>query len=79
MTYKSSLSSEENVKLKQLKLELINAQCEQRRLTKLHEIEQLLSKAKQRYKFLSSLDDEQKPGDGSRVSKNEDGPFSRLP
>jgi uncharacterized protein YbaP (TraB family) len=77
MTYKSSLSSEENVKLKQLKLELINTQCEQSRLTKLHEIEQLLSKAKQRYKFLTSLDDEQKLG--SRVSKNEDGPFSRLP
>jgi hypothetical protein len=75
MTYKSSLSSEENVKLKQLKLELINAQCEQSRLTKLHEIEQLLSKAKQRYKFLTSLDEH---GDGSHVSKNGDGRFSPL-
>lgn len=60
MTYKSSLSSEENTKLKQLKLELINADCNQKRSSILHEIEQLLSKAKQRYKFLTTLEDEQK-------------------
>lgn len=58
MTYKSSLSTEENMKLKQLKLKLIQADCNQQRSSILQEIEQLLHTAKQRYKFLTTLEDE---------------------
>jgi hypothetical protein len=56
MQNKSSLSTEENMKLTELKRQLINANCDQERTLMLEEVEQLLNKAKQRYKFLSTLD-----------------------
>jgi hypothetical protein len=56
MQNKSSLSTEENMKLSELKRQLINANCDQERTLMLEEVEQLLNKAKQRYKFLSTLD-----------------------
>lgn len=60
MTYKkSSLTREENKKLANLKLKLLNTDCDQTRSSLLQEIEQLLNKAKQRYKFLTTLEDEQ--------------------
>lgn len=59
MTYsKSSLTPEENMKLVNLKLQLLNTDCDQARSSLLQEIEQLLNKAKQRYKFLTTLEDE---------------------
>lgn len=59
MTYnKSSLTQEENTKLVNLKLKLLNTDCDQTRSSLLQEIEQLLNKAKQRYKFLTTLEDE---------------------
>jgi hypothetical protein len=59
MQNKSSLSTEENMKLSELKRQLINANCDQERTLMLEEVEQLLNKAKQRYKFLSTLDNRQ--------------------
>ncbi|MCM3666511.1 hypothetical protein M3204_18995 [Mesobacillus subterraneus] len=56
MQNKSSLSTEENMKLTELKRQLINANCDQERTLMLEEVEQLLNKAKLRYKFLSTLD-----------------------
>jgi hypothetical protein len=61
MKNKSSLSTEENMKLSELKRQLINANCDQERTLMLEEVEQLLNKAKQRYKFLSALDNSQHP------------------
>lgn len=59
MSYnKSSLTPEENMKLVNLKLKLLNTDCDQTRSSLLQEIEQLLNKAKQRYKFLTTLEDE---------------------
>lgn len=61
MPKKSSLSNEENMKLSELKRQLINANCDQERTLMLEEVEQLLNKAKQRYKFLSTLENTQHP------------------
>lgn len=61
MNNKSSLSTEENMKLSELKRQLINANCDQERTLRLEEVEQLLNKAKQRYKFLSTLDNTKHP------------------
>ncbi|WP_423408934.1 hypothetical protein AABM38_02245 [Heyndrickxia sp. MSNUG] len=61
MSTKSSLSPEENLKLKELKRLLINTQNETERHSALKEIEQLLNKAKRRFKFISALDEKQSP------------------
>lgn len=58
---KSSLSQEENLKLKELKRQLINTKNETERHSLLKEIEQLLNKAKRRFKFISTLDEKQNP------------------
>lgn len=61
MSAKSSLSPEENLKLYELKRQLISTQNESERHSALKEIEQLLSKAKRRFKFISALDEKQNP------------------
>jgi len=58
---KSSLSPEENLKLKELKRQLINTQNVTERHSTLKEIEQLLNKAKRRFKFISALEEKQRP------------------
>lgn len=58
---KSSLSPEENLKLKDLKRQLINTQNDTERHSILKEIELLLNKAKRRFKFISTLDEKQNP------------------
>jgi hypothetical protein len=58
---KSSLSPEENLKLKELKRQLINSQNVTERHSILKEIEQLLNRAKRRFKFISALDEKQNP------------------
>lgn len=52
---KSNLSTEEQVKLKDLKLQLMNAQHQHERHSILKDIEQLLNKAKYRNRFMSTL------------------------
>lgn len=54
---KSNLSTEEEVKLKELKLQLMNALNQNERHTILKNIEQLLNKAKYRHRFMSTLKD----------------------
>ena len=58
---KSSLSPEENLKLKELKRQLLNTQNETERHSLLKDIEQLLNKAKRRFKFVSALDEQHNP------------------
>lgn len=53
----SNLSTEEQVKLKHLKLQLMNAQNQNERHSILRDIEQLLNKAKYRNRFMSTLKD----------------------
>ncbi|MFT9597193.1 hypothetical protein [Mesobacillus sp.] len=52
---KSNLSTEEQVKLKHLKLQLMNAENQDERHSILKDIEQLLNKAKYRNRFMSTL------------------------
>jgi hypothetical protein len=52
---KSNLSTEEQVKLTDLKLQLMNAQSQNERHSILKDIEQLLNKAKYRHRFMSTL------------------------
>ena len=54
---KSNLSPEEQVKLTNLKLQLMNAQNQHERHSILKDIEQLLKKAKYRNRFMSTLKD----------------------
>ena len=54
---KRNLSTEEEVKLKELKLQLMNALNPTERHTILKNIEQLLNKAKYRNRFMSTLKD----------------------
>lgn len=54
---KSNLSPEEQVKLTNLKLQLMNAQNQNERHSILKDIEQLLKKAKYRNRFMSTLKD----------------------
>jgi hypothetical protein len=54
---KSNLSTEEQAKLTDLKLRLMNAQNQNERHSILKEIEQLLNKAKYRNRFMSALKD----------------------
>lgn len=54
---KRNLSTEEEVKLKELKLQLMNALNQNERHTILKNIEQLLNKAKYRHRFMSTLND----------------------
>ncbi|MBT2692716.1 hypothetical protein [Bacillus sp. ISL-55] len=56
----SNLSTEEQVKLKHLKLQLMNAQTPTERHSILKDIEQLLNKAKYRNRFMSTLKDNEK-------------------
>ncbi|GAM16702.1 hypothetical protein [Mesobacillus selenatarsenatis] len=53
----SNLSTEEQVKLKHLKLQLMNAQNQNERHSILKDIEQLLNKAKYRKRFMSTIVD----------------------
>jgi hypothetical protein len=53
----NNLSTEEQVKLKHLKLQLMNAQNQHERHSILKDIEQLLNKAKYRNRFMSTLKD----------------------
>jgi hypothetical protein len=55
---KSNLSTEEQVKLKHLKLQLMTAQNQNERHSILKDIEQLLNKAKYRHRFMSTLNDD---------------------
>jgi len=54
---KSNLSTEEKAKLKELKLQLMNAENQNDRHSILKDIEQLLNKMKYRNRFLSTLKD----------------------
>ena len=54
---KSNLSTEEKVKLNELKLQLMNAQNQNQRHSILKDIEQLLNKMKYRNRFMSTLKD----------------------
>jgi hypothetical protein len=54
---KSNLSTEEKMKLKELKLQLMNAENQNERNSILKEIEQLLNKVKYRNRFMSTLKD----------------------
>ncbi|MBT2684695.1 hypothetical protein [Bacillus sp. ISL-37] len=53
----NNLSTEEQVKLKHLKLQLMNAQNPNERHSILKDIEQLLNKAKYRNRFMLTLKD----------------------
>ena len=53
---RGSLTTEETRKLRDFKLRLINSKTDAERLMLLSEIEQLLNKANQRSKFLSTFD-----------------------
>ena len=55
----SNLSTEEQAKLKHLKLQLMNAQNQDERHSILKAIEQLLNKAKYRNRFMATLMDNQ--------------------
>lgn len=54
---KSNLSTEETAKLKDLKLQLMNAENQNERHSILKDIEQLLNKMKYRNRFMSTLKD----------------------
>lgn len=55
---KRILTDEELNRLHELKMVLFNEDCEKERNAKLKEVEQLFNKAKQRYKFMLTLNEE---------------------